>query len=34
VAGIFRINLWLFGFIVSLGKIGRYVILAYGYSLF
>jgi membrane protein YqaA with SNARE-associated domain len=33
VAGMFRVNIWKFAILVSIGKIGRYAILVYGYSL-
>ena len=32
-AGMFRMNLWLFGVLVAIGKFCRYFILAYGFSL-
>ena len=33
VAGIFKMNLWLFTFLVSIGKFSRYIILAYGFTI-
>jgi membrane protein YqaA with SNARE-associated domain len=33
VAGLFKMNLWLFSALVAIGKFSRYIILAYGYSL-
>ena len=33
VAGLFKMNIWIFTILVSIGKFSRYVILAYGFSL-
>ncbi|MEJ2545837.1 MAG: VTT domain-containing protein [Calditrichaceae bacterium] len=33
VAGLFKMNIWLFTILVAIGKIGRYVVLAYGFTL-
>ncbi len=33
VAGLFKMNLWLFTGLVAIGKFSRYLILAYGFSL-
>jgi len=32
-AGMFRANIWIFAILVSIGKISRYAVLVYGYSL-
>lgn len=34
VAGLFKMNIWIFTILVSIGKFGRYVILAFGFKLF